>query len=91
MFPSGFVVWSGIRAWGFGVGQQRGCPLSRGSGRTHAGQHRHLRYAPCERRGKAIAGAGQRHLLPPKLRVWTAGAPRGPPALASAAAAAGEA
>jgi len=73
------------------MGQQPGCPLSRGSGRRHAGQHRHLRYAPCEHPGQATVGAGQRHQLPRKLRVWTAQLARGPPAPAGATAAAGRA
>jgi hypothetical protein len=66
-------IWVG----GFGVGQQRGCPLTFAAARTYAGQHRQGEYVPCGCRGKATLSAGQGHPLPWRQPGWIArAAPR---------------
>jgi hypothetical protein len=75
----GTLEWSPDLGEGFGVGQQPGYPLALGSARTYAGQHRHLRYAPCAHCGTTPVGGGQSHLLSRRQRVWIGHAARGPP------------
>jgi len=61
------------------VGLKRRCLLSRGSGRTHAGQQSHRRQAPRGRCGKATVGIGRRHPLSHRQHGWAGHLARGPP------------